>query len=89
METKMIRLKEIDSTNRFLKQLDSYDEDALTIAVADYQTAGKGQGSHTWEGEAGKNLLFTGYLCANSSCCLRLGLSPSRMLSTRMPMALP
>ena len=63
METKMIRLKEIDSTNRFLKQLDSYDEDALTIAVADYQTAGKGQGSHTWEGEAGKNLLFSIMVC--------------------------
>ena len=63
METKMIRLKEIDSTNRFLKQLDSYDEDALTIAVADYQTVGKGQGSHTWEGEAGKNLLFSIMVC--------------------------
>ena len=63
METKMLRLKEIDSTNRFLKQLDSYDEDALTIAVADYQTAGKGQGSHTWEGEAGKNLLFSIMVC--------------------------
>lgn len=63
METKMIRLKEVDSTNRFLKQLDSYDEDALTIAVADFQTAGKGQGSHTWEGEAGKNLLFSMMVC--------------------------
>ena len=59
----MIRLKEVDSTNRFLKQLDSYDEDALTIAVADFQTAGKGQGSHTWEGEAGKNLLFSMMVC--------------------------
>lgn len=63
METKIIRLKEIDSTNRFLKQLDSYKEDELTIAVADYQTAGKGQGSHTWESEAGKNLLFSLLVC--------------------------
>ena len=63
METKIIRLKEVDSTNRFLKEMDSYDENALTIAVADYQTAGKGQGTHTWEGEAGKNLLFSMMVC--------------------------
>jgi len=63
METKIIRLKEVDSTNRFLKEMDSYDENALTIAVADYQTAGKGQGSHSWEGEAGKNLLFSMMAC--------------------------
>ena len=63
METKTIRLKEVDSTNRFLKEMDSYDENALTIAVADYQTAGKGQGSHSWEGEAGKNLLFSMMAC--------------------------
>lgn len=52
-------MEEIDSTNRYLKELAGYDEDALTIAVADYQTAGKGQGSHIWEGERGKNLLFS------------------------------
>ena len=59
METKIIRLKEVDSTNRFLKQQSDYDQDALTVAVADYQTAGKGQGIHTWESAAGKNLLFS------------------------------
>ena len=59
MEKKIIRLKDVDSTNRFLKDLDSYDEAALTIAVADYQTAGRGQGTHTWESEPGKNLLFS------------------------------
>ena len=36
MEKKIIRLKEVDSTNAFLKNLDTYDEDALTIAVADF-----------------------------------------------------
>lgn len=41
MEKKIIRLKEVDSTNAFLKNLDTYDEDALTIAVADYQTSGR------------------------------------------------
>ncbi len=53
----------MDSTNRFLVQLGSYDEEVLTVAVADYQTAGKGQGTHTWESEAGKNLLFSLLVC--------------------------
>ena len=63
MEKKIRRLKDVDSTNRFLKDLDSYDEAALTIAVADYQTAGRGQGTHTWESEEGKNLLFSMLTC--------------------------
>lgn len=63
METKIIRMEEVDSTNRFLIQLGSYDEEALIVAVADYQTAGKGQGTHVWESEAGKNLLFSLLVC--------------------------
>ena len=63
MEKKIIRLKEVDSTNHFLKELSSYDETALTIAVADFQTAGRGQGTHTWESEEGKNLLFSMLAC--------------------------
>lgn len=56
-------MEEVDSTNRFLIQLGSYDEEALTVAVADYQTAGKGQGTHVWESETGKNLLFSLLVC--------------------------
>ena len=52
-------MQEVDSTNRFLREMKECEEDTLTIAVADYQSAGKGQGTHTWEGEAGKNLLFS------------------------------
>lgn len=59
MEEKIIRLKEIDSTNRFLRELKDEQEDEMVVAVADFQTAGKGQGSHTWESEAGRNLLFS------------------------------
>lgn len=59
MEEKIIRLKEVDSTNRFLRELKDEQEDEMVVAVADFQTAGKGQGSHTWESEAGKNLLFS------------------------------
>ena len=29
------------------------------VVTTDYQTAGKGQGSHTWESERGANLLFS------------------------------
>lgn len=59
MEEKIIRLKEIDSTNRFLRELKDEQEGEMVVAVADFQTAGKGQGSHIWESEAGKNLLFS------------------------------
>ena len=59
MEEKIIRLKEIDSTNRFLRELKDEQEDEMVVAVADFQTAGKGQGSHTWESEASRNLLFS------------------------------
>ncbi len=58
MKTKIIRLKETNSTNDFLRNYQPEDED-LTIAVADYQTAGRGQGGNHWESEDGKNLLFS------------------------------
>ena len=59
MKTKIIRIDEVDSTNRFLRNYQTEGDEDMVVAVADYQTAGKGQGSHTWEGEKGKNLLFS------------------------------
>lgn len=59
MKKKIIRLKETDSTNRFLKELQEDGDEEMVIAIADYQNAGKGQGTHTWESEGGKNLLFS------------------------------
>lgn len=59
MKKKIVRLQEIDSTNRFLRECKEDKDEEMVIAVADYQTAGKGQGGHTWESEAGKNLLFS------------------------------
>lgn len=56
----LINLKETDSTNKYL--LDNaamYADEPLTIAIADYQTAGRGMGTNTWESEPGKNLLFS------------------------------
>lgn len=59
MKKKIIRLKETDSTNRYLRDLPENGDEEIVIAVADCQTAGKGQGSHTWESEDDKNLLFS------------------------------
>ena len=50
----------IGSTNTYLRELNggdpAYDYE---VAVASYQTAGRGQKGNTWESEAGKNLLFS------------------------------
>lgn len=56
----IIHIKEIDSTNNYLRETllsDSLPE-GTTIA-ADYQTAGKGQRGNGWESAEGKNLLFS------------------------------
>ena len=52
----IIHVSETDSTNRWLREHPSDDDVAV---VADYQTAGRGQGTNTWESERGKNLLFS------------------------------
>lgn len=53
---KTIHLQETDSTNRYLHELQT-DED--TLVTADYQSAGRGQGSNAWESERGQNLTFS------------------------------
>lgn len=59
MKKKIIYIDEIDSTNRYLKSHQSEYPEEMTVVVADYQSAGKGQGTNIWESEAGKNLLFS------------------------------
>jgi len=56
---KIIRLIQTDSTNDFLRNYTGDEGEKLTVAVAEYQTAGRGQGGNTWESERGKNLLFS------------------------------
>ena len=68
MEWKIIHIAETDSTNRWLT---SHGDSPLVstpltkglspceVVWADYQTAGKGQGTNSWESERGKNLLFS------------------------------
>ncbi len=56
---KLIRLDETDSTNNFLRT-QSLDGDAdMVVATAEHQTAGRGQGTNTWESEPSSNLLFS------------------------------
>ncbi|ERJ99097.1 biotin--[acetyl-CoA-carboxylase] ligase [Hoylesella pleuritidis] len=59
MRIKTLRFKEIDSTNRFLCNYQANESEEMTVAVADFQTAGRGMGTNTWESEAGQNLLFS------------------------------
>ena len=56
---KIIRLKEVSSTNEYLRQYRSLNPDEITVVTAEFQTAGKGQGKNTWESNHGENLLFS------------------------------
>ncbi len=50
-----LHLHEVDSTNTYAKQ-----QHATNIVVSsDHQTAGRGQGAHTWESVPQANLLFS------------------------------
>ena len=54
------RSDSIGSTNTYLRELKGGDSEYdYEVAVADFQTAGRGQKGNTWESEQGKNLLFS------------------------------
>lgn len=57
----LITLKEVDSTNTFLKDALSKSTPLLdgTVIMADRQFAGRGQANNSWVSEAGKNLTFS------------------------------
>ena len=61
MDWKIEHIAETDSTNRwFVSHGHPTEELALCEVVwADYQTAGRGQGTNRWESEQGQNLLFS------------------------------
>ena len=52
----IIKLSDTASTNDYLLGLNTDQE---LCVVTDYQSAGKGMGTNTWESEPGKNLLFS------------------------------
>ena len=61
----IVHIDETDSTNRWLKAWSAAgvgqekDPRGRVAVVADYQTAGRGQGTNRWESERGMNLLFS------------------------------
>ncbi|MGB0887533.1 MAG: biotin--[acetyl-CoA-carboxylase] ligase [Vicingaceae bacterium] len=64
---KLVRLKEVDSTNSYLKNLLSLSSNEVEglVVVAENQVAGRGQQGSVWESEAGKNLTFSIFLKPN------------------------
>lgn len=58
MESKIVWLKSTDSTNSELRRRLS-SSDNLLIVAAEMQSAGRGQGDHTWHSEPGRNLTFS------------------------------
>ena len=59
MDFKIIHIDETDSTNRWLRDYAPLEHAEDIVVVADYQTAGKGCGTNSWESERGKNLTFS------------------------------
>jgi len=57
---KIVRLEEIDSTNRYLKQLVREERpEEGSLVVSDYQSGGRGQMGNRWYSAKGDNLLFS------------------------------
>lgn len=56
----IIKLKEVDSTNSYLKNLvhDQNPEEG-SMVIAEFQSDGRGQMGNGWDSEAGKNLLLS------------------------------
>ena len=52
--TKIVRLETVSSTNDYLKTYTPTETEQMTVAVADFQTSGRGQGSNSWESEVAK-----------------------------------
>ena len=79
MNWEIIHIDETDSTNSWLTK-NCAGGQTPCVVVADYQTAGRGCGTNTWESERGKNLLFSllispEYLPANKQFQLSMAIS--------------
>lgn len=59
MKRKIIYFAETDSTSNRLRDYEPQDGEEMTVAVADFQTAGRGNGGNKWVSEGGKNLLLS------------------------------
>ena len=67
MDFEIIHIDETDSTNGWIRSFiatgeygqDLCHSDTNIVVVAEYQTAGRGCGTNSWESERGKNLTFS------------------------------
>jgi len=86
MDFDFFYINKTDSTNRWLRELKEHADRPTgstvgVVVVADYQTAGKGCGTNSWESEPAKNLLFS--ILIHPS-----GIKPSRQFVISMVTAL-
>lgn len=49
----------MDSTNTYLRRMETLPDADIVVVTAGHQTAGRGMGSNRWESEDGRNLLFS------------------------------
>lgn len=60
INTDIVKLKEVSSTNMVLQELtNSLSLPEGTVILSDFQTTGKGLSTNIWESETGKNLTFS------------------------------
>lgn len=55
---RLVHLEKVDSTNRFMRDFEQTEEE-FVVAVADYQTDGRGQRGNSWSSQGDLNLLFS------------------------------
>ena len=82
MEWKITHIDETDSTNQYVRKVRGHGSTGELVVVADYQTAGRGCGTNTWESERGANLLFS-MLIHPTNLPLDAVASPKRLPANR------
>ena len=81
----------VSSTMDRARVLAGQDEPCGTVIATDFQEAGRGRGSRSWETERGKNLIFTillrsgGLESAPEALSLRTGLAVSAAVAELLP----
>ena len=59
MEYVLEHLDAVESTNTYLKQQADPDNGKASVVLTEYQSAGRGAGTNSWESEHGSNILLS------------------------------
>lgn len=80
---RIVRLREIDSTNQYMQNLQKEGVHLIEglVVIADHQTNGRGQRGNNWEVEKGKNITCSIYLTPHLEIQNQFGLSKLIALS--------